>query len=462
MMCTGLVVRNCTVFLVPLLICAAALPAQNPAFPGPPGSTPRKMTLAEAIDLALKNNQALAVSTARTDEMKSARRKAVADYFPQVSNTSTYTRLTDTDILQFAQGSFGTFPVLGSLPASNLIVKQGDLNEYLVRSQIAQPVTQLLKIRQGERIARADQQASLADLESLRDRTALAVRQIYYGLVAAQFDWNAALEQIRVAEETAAESEQELRRGAILEVSLTEARTRVLEARQEELSVRIRHSDLLAEFNDVAGLPQNTQVEAEQPAADTSFQLPAEQECIRLAQTATPEITAAEEAVKKTEAAVRAARLEYVPDVTVFARHDYQDGVAFLFHNYGIVGAEFKYTFFDGGKKKAAVDEREAQRAEAMANLQRLKNDAAANVEKALDRIELNRSQIDVAKQIADLRTEADRVASVQLGRGVILGSKRSEASAALARSRADLVKAELGYLQSQAELEVLIGRLPR
>ena len=110
---------------------------------------------------------------------------------------------------------------------------------------------------------------------------------------------------------------------------------------------------------------------------------------------------------------MRAARLEYVPDVTVFARHDYQDGVAFLFHNYGIVGAEFKYTFFDGGKKKAVVDEREAQRAQAIANLQRLKDDAAANVEKALDRIQLNRSQIEVARQIADLRTESDRIAAV-------------------------------------------------
>ena len=32
----------------------------------------------------------------------------------------------------------------------------------------------------------------------------------------------------------------------------------------------------------------------------------------------------------------------------------------------------------------------------------------------------------------------------------------------ALTKSRADLVRADLGYVQSQAELEVLIGRLPR
>ena len=209
------------------------------------------------------------------------------------------------------------------------------------------------------------------------------------------------------------------------------------------------------------GLPQGAQIEAEQEAAP-AVSMPDKAECIRLAQAATPEIAAAEETLKKAEAAVRAARLEYVPDVTLFARHDYQDGVAFLYHNYGVVGAEFKYTLFDGGRRRAAVDEREAQRAQAAENLRRLKDDAGANVERTLDRIEQDQSLMDVAKQVVDLRTEADRIAGVQLGRGVIVASQRSEAGAALAKARADLVKADLGYRQSQAELEVLIGRLPR
>jgi hypothetical protein len=116
-------------------------------------------------------------------------------------------------------------------------------------------------------------------------------------------------------------------------------------------------------------------------------------------------------------------------------RHDYQDGVAFLFHNYGVVGAEFTCTLFDGGKRRSVIAEREAQRAQAMENLRRLKDDAAANVERALDKMEQNKSLINVAKQVVDLRTEAARIAEVQLARGVVVSSKRSEASAALAKS---------------------------
>jgi outer membrane protein TolC len=50
-----------------------------------------------------------------------------------------------------------------------------------------------------------------------------------------------------------------------------------------------------------------------------------------------------------------------IPDITAFARHDYQNGIAFLFHNYNVVGLSFTYDLFDGGKRQASLKEREAQ-----------------------------------------------------------------------------------------------------
>ena len=159
---------------------------------------------------------------------------------------------------------------------------------------------------------------------------------------------------------------------------------------------------------------------------------------------------------------MRASKFEYIPDVSVFARHDYQNGVAFLFHNYGVVGAEFSFKLFDGGKRKAEIGEREAQLRQALQNLMRLKDAAAANVEMALDKIEQSHSLVDLAKQIAELRSEAERVATAQQRQEVIIHSKLTEATTALSRARAELTKAQLAYTQAQAELEVIIGRLPR
>jgi outer membrane protein TolC len=422
---------------------------------------PAKLTLEQAIDLALKNNRALAIASAQIDEMKAVRKVAASSYFPQISTSASYLRLTETDILQFGQGSFGTFPNLGVLPSAQLIVKQGDLNQVLVRNQAMQPLTQLFRVREGDRIAKADVAASSARLDGLRNQVSLKVRQLYYGLIAAQLDRTVGQEQVQFASEQAAESEQDVLRGAALEVSLTEARTRLLQARQDELTARMRQQDLFAQFDDLVALPPGTAIEVEMGVSPL-LAIPTRDECMRLAEAATPEISEAEQVVKKAKAAVRASQFEYIPDLAVFVRHDYQNGVAFLFHNYGVAGAEFSFKLFDGGKRRGEIAARQAQYRQAVQNLARLKEAAEADVQVALNRIEQSRGLTDLAHQVADVRSEALRVSSVQLTHFVTVPSKVTEAKVALAKARADLTKAQLAYEQAQAELQVVIGRPPR
>jgi outer membrane protein TolC len=335
------------------------------------------------------------------------------------------------------------------------------LDQIFSRSEVAQPLSQLIKIHDAHRAARADESAARENLEGLRNQIALAVHQLYYGLLAVQLDQKTASEEMHVAEEQLAESEQDVRRGNELEVTLLGAKTAILQAKQGELTARIRNSDLMAQFKEVIGLPEATPVQLDDQVF-APVDLPAREECIRLAQSAAPEIKSAEETVRKAEAGVAAAKAEYIPDITAFGRWDYQNGVAFLFHNYGVVGIGLSYTLFDGGKKKAVISERQAQRDQAIENLRRLQDEAAVNVQKAFDKIDQSRSLVDVAAQAVTLREEGDRLAGVQLGYGVLVSSKRSEAVEALTRARADLLKARLGYLESQAELAALIGRLPR
>jgi outer membrane protein TolC len=65
--------------------------------------------------------------------------------------------------------------------------------------------------------------------------------------------------------------------------------------------------------------------------------------------------------LRKARAGVAAARTAYIPDVTAFARHSYQDGVPFLVRNFGTFGVSLSYDVFDFGKRRAAVREREIE-----------------------------------------------------------------------------------------------------
>ena len=78
-----------------------------------------------------------------------------------------------------------------------------------------------------------------------------------------------------------------------------------------------------------------------------------------------PEIVAAREELRKASAAVQLAKADYFPDITAFARYSYANNVPFLARNFGTFGMELTYDLFDGGRRRAAVGESNAQVAEA-------------------------------------------------------------------------------------------------
>ena len=184
-------------------------------------------------------------------------------------------------------------------------------------------------------------------------------------------------------------------------------------------------------------------------------------EYVQAAWAAHPEILAAEEAVRKARAGVTAAKSAYIPDITAYARHSYQDGVPFLVHNFGTFGFHLTWDVFDWGKRRAAVREREAQLAQAEENLQRLKEEVAVGIERSYNKVDRTRNLVQVANQVVKLRREGERLAGNELTQGVALMSDRQQATAATYKAQADLLQASLGYALAWAELEQAVGRTP-
>jgi outer membrane protein TolC len=216
----------------------------------------------------------------------------------------------------------------------------------------------------------------------------------------------------------------------------------------------------MVELNDLLGLPLDTKLELD-PEVQTKFETLTKSEYVKAAWEENPEIRSADEAVAKARAGVVAARTAYIPDVTAFARHSYQDGVPFFVRNFGTVGVNVSYTVWDFGKRRAAVGEHSAQFAEAEQNLERLKEQVAVAVERSYNKLERTKNMVNVATQVAKLRGESERLATDQAAQGVVLISDVRQATAASYKAKADLVQATLGYLLAWAELERTVGRAP-
>jgi outer membrane protein TolC len=234
----------------------------------------------------------------------------------------------------------------------------------------------------------------------------------------------------------------------------------MLEGQQSVLTANLQIADLKTELNDLLGLPLNTELDLD-PAVPTSFDTENKSEYLKVAWAENPQIRAAEETIRKARAAVAAAKTAYIPDITAYARHSYQDGVPFLVHNFGTFGVNLSFDVFDFGKRRAAVGEHSVQLAEAEQNLERLKEEVAVSVERSYNKVERTRQMVDVASEVAKLRQESERVATNQFAQGVVQVSERRQANAANYKAQAELLRASLGYLLARAELEQTLGRTP-
>lgn len=419
----------------------------------------RHLTLTEAVHLAINQNRALKIARLKVTENEQKKAGEHSGYFPKLTNQSNALRITALQQVVIPAGALGT--VDGALiPAQGVAVGQGQLTLFSSGTQLSQPTTQLIRVRAANLIAAAEVAVSRDDLKQAENQVALQVHELYFGILIASLQKQAAEQQSKSAGEELRESEEEVRNGSALKIAAIQGRADLLESRQAVLTAEIQVADLTTELNDVLGLPLDTLLDLD-PAVPTKFdQLPRE-EYVQTAWSEHPEILAAEEEVRKARAAVTAAKSAYIPDITAYARHSYQDGLSFLVRNFGTFGLNLTWDVFDFGKRRAAVRAREAGLEEAEENLSRLKEEVAVGIERSYNKLERTRNMVQVANQVVRLRQEGERLAQNQLAQGVVLASDRRQATAATYKAQADLLKASLGYLLAWAELEQTVGRTP-
>jgi outer membrane protein TolC len=425
----------------------------------PYASEVRHLTLKEAVQLAISQNRALKIARLKVREQQEKKNQEHAGYFPQLTNQSNALHITDLQIIELPAGSFGVIAGL-PIPTQSLTVPQGSLTFYSSGTMLAQPLTQLIRVHAANRIAAAELAVSREDLRKAENQVALDVHTVYFGILIARLQKQAADQQSTFAVENLRESEEDIRNGAALKIAAIQGRASLLESQQTALTAELQITDLTTELNDLLGLPLETTLELD-PAIPLDYDERPREVYLRTAWASRPEILAAEEAVRKAQAAVAAAKSAYLPDITAYARYSYQDGVAFLVRNFGTFGFHMDWDVFDFGKRRAAVREREAQLAQAEENLEKLKDEVAVGIERAYDKVLRTRNLVQVANQVVKLRQEGERLAGNQLTQGVVLVSDKRQAAAHTYKAEADYLQASLGYVLAWAELEQAIGHTP-
>ena len=421
---------------------------------------PRHMTLHEAVQLATNHNHDVRIASYTVEEKQHAKEAAKSSYFPSIRNDSSFLHVTDTQLIEIKAGSLG---VAGgtSIPPVNAIINQGGKDFTTSGTQITQPLTTLLKIKQANDMAQAEVKASREKAQLTGNDVALAVHQVYYKILIAQARRSATEARIKASEDLQSERVEQVKFGSVLEQDLIDSRAQFLQAKQELLTTDLQLSDLSLKLNDLIGLPLNTHLDLDSAIAEFQESCRRE-ECVATATASHPEIRAARAEVEKAEAAVRLAKTDiWVPDVEAFARYSYQNNVPFLARNFGTFGIHFGFDVFDSGRKKAALREHEAQLSQAKETLAKLTDEVELAVETAYNKLDRTQQMLKVSEEVVALRTESDRVIQQKLLQGAALNSQATIATAQEYDAKALLLQSQLDFLQAHDELLNAIGRTP-
>lgn len=421
---------------------------------------PRRISLRDAVQLALKHNHTIRIASYAADEKQQAKDAAKGSYFPSIRNDSSFVRVTDTQLIQINAGSLGTAGGTPIPPVSS-VINQGGRNLTMSGTQITQPLTSLLKIRRVNDIAQAEVKASREKAQLVGNDVALAVHEVYYRVLIAQARRSATEARISASQDLDSERIEQVKFGSSLERESIESRAELLQAKQELLATDLQLADLKLKLNDLIGLPLTTVLELE-PVSTESPETCTLEECVTTATASHPEILEARAEVEKAEAAVRLAKTDiWVPDVEAFGRYSYANNVPFLARNFGTFGIHLGYELFDGGRKRSVKREREAQLAQAKENLARLTDEVELAIHTAYNKLERTREMLTVSQEVVVLRSESNRVLQQELLQGAALKSQAAMATAQEYDAKALLLQSQLNYSQAHDEFVRAMGLTP-
>jgi outer membrane protein TolC len=425
------VVRVVLAVLYPVALWASPAKAGEPAaavLPPPAPAPAARLTLEEARERARSNSKLLALAAGNIQAKEYATRVARADYFPQVLGSSVYFHFDNP------LGSIETPGRLTGMPLSAAVFNQ---DSSFSTVYAAQPITALLKVCQGVKIARADEQTARADLEKGTRALLRGVEQLFWGILAAQ--------RIRAGTLVAVAGAEELARTGNIQ-----ARIALLEARQGLQAVEGQLADLQAQLNDLVGLPPCTKLELVAPPLP-GFPVSCADEAVELAVAASPEVRAAEQDVVKANAGVAAAKVDYLPNVAVIGGYAKQTAASYIQQDVNYVGVTGTYTFFAWGKRKNTVREREEFVRLAGLKVEQTRDEVRQKALKAFREMEQDRDALQAAEEMAKLRQEAEQQAAAP--------AVKFAAAKDRMQAEVDLVKADLAYRVTVVKLLSLLGR---
>jgi outer membrane protein TolC len=441
------------------LACTLSTNAQTAtATPRIEPGVPLQLTLPAAIALALEHNRRLLLAHDHVLDEKEQRRIAASHLYPTLRNESAVLHLTELEGITVPAGSLAASSLIGPLPGASLVIDQGAATSYTSGTELAQPFTQILRIRAGVRAADADLHTAEIQSNGAGLETAVAVHKLYFEVLLEQMRAVSSREAVNAASLLQEETHRGVQQGRLLEDAELASEADALDKQQATLVSRLTLDNLYLQLDDLLGLPLGTKLQLDPDALGNDPEVPTRADALVFALQHSPAVLVARQSLDKAKAGASVARDAYLPDITGLARYSYQSGLPFLAHNFGTFGATLTWNLFDGNAREATLRDSRIRLSMAEKQLQQSENDVCLEVSAAYDQAEQLEQLRAVTSKASAAREESLRIQTKRAQAGAELTSGVAAARAALASSRVKELSARLGLLLARDEIRKLLG----
>ena len=416
---------------------------------------PDVLTLDEAVNLALRNNRAVRISTLEVEKLGQNISAFRTHRMPVIQISMMGSGLLTPLRFEFEQGAFGTYPGIGPIPAQNKdITTPRQLTGFMMNS-VAQPLSQLYKIDLGLKSLEFSRDIGREDLRTKQHEVRDQVTRAYYDLAQTQTALDASLQTIQFYTELDRVTDQFLLQQAVLKGDSIDVKMRLAKEQLESIKLRDILENRQEQLNQLMGrdIRQRFKVEEIQVADPAELDLASAQS---RALEQRPELRQAQLRIEQAEYDQRQKKAEYIPDISLSVHQLSFLNFDMLPTNVVTAGVDLSWEPFDWGRKRhelvaksEAVEQMQTALSETESQILLEVNAQFRKVQEARAALQVAQLAVDETEEQLRVAADAYRIQSLRLDQLLQVEANKSTAGSEYQKalsnywaSRADLAKA--------------------
>jgi outer membrane protein TolC len=412
------------------------------------------LTLDQAIALALRDNHAMKIAkleVERADE--------------DISAARTY-RLPSLHAYTSVSGNLANNELKAPNPANNLFPGLGPfftLNDSrkataIFAASAIEPLTQQYRIGLNIKLQRVSRELAQAKLRQQQNETVDQVKKAYYGILQTRSALNSVEEALKSYRELDKITGDYVMQQAALKADQLTVQTNLAKVEYEQLELSNNLATQREQLNSLLGRDVTTTFEV---AGVPDF-MPFETDLAaarKVALERRPELQQARLTIEQATLDRRIKKSEYIPDVSAgFIYLTPRNYAPVIPKNFANVGVTMSWEFFDWGRKKHQLAEKDKAVEQAKNGLKETEDQVLIDVGDKLRKLQQSGQALRVAKLAENSAKENLRVSTGRYEFQAVMLSDVLQSQAALAEATHEYQSALLAFWTAKAEFEKALG----